>query len=107
MAGSSRIISYPVTGASGAVFPSSAATPNERAEWGYYGFTLANRSNTESFQVAFTDENGALMDVLDLDPGETRSDWYGPYGIVFAQRLSVTFVPDTASGKVTGAVRVG
>lgn len=107
MAATGRVIAYPVTGATGVVFPSSGAAAVEFGEWGYCGFSLANTSTTRSFRITITDENSATLDVFDLDPGETRAEWYGPQGITFAKRLSISFSPADATGVVVGSVRVG
>ncbi|MDX1449137.1 MAG: hypothetical protein R3246_08760 [Acidimicrobiia bacterium] len=107
MSATGRVRAYPVTGQSGPVFPDSSANPNLYAQWGYCGFTLANTSIAQSYRITITDESGSTLDVFDLDPGETRAEWYGPQGITFDQRMSVNFSPDTATGVVVGSVRVG
>lgn len=107
MAASRRVLPYEVTGTTGPVFPSPTAVANDNVEWGYLGFSLANLSSSTTYRIEFTDTTGLQLDVLELDPGETRSDWYGPQGITFKGLLRVTFTPDSAVGVVVGTVRVG
>lgn len=122
MAATGRVRAYPVTGDTGRVFPDSAAALNEFAEWGYMGFSLANLSATTSFRVTFVEPTtGSVVDIVDLSPGESRSDWYGPQGITFRQALDIAVTasattpyptaspptPDSPTGVVVGSVRVG
>ena len=72
----------------------------------YHGFTLINTSQlqAETLIIREKTDSGLILDIVELSPRESRSDWYGPQGIAFHGAIYLDY---TIGSIVTGSLRIG
>ena len=73
----------------------------------YHGYSLVNTSLAQrEYIIVYEGKNdveGVILDVIPLNPGEGRSDWYDR-GIRFSNQVLVRY---TVGGIVSGSIRIG